>query len=183
MTADKQLEEALRTHGLRFAKEINLVAKVDKINNDDTIDVSIDDFEIYDVRLKSIVDGEETSVVLVPEEGSSVIISRIATSETGWYVSKVDDLKEIKILFKNGLKIYLNKDGVVINEGNNGGLILIQKLIDKINRLENNLKSHQHLYIPYPGGSPATPIPTTKDPANAFINTTVNDIENPKIKH
>lgn len=183
MGSENDLQEALDKFFDRKSKDIFTLAKVTKINKDDTVDVEVDGFEMYDISLKSIIDEKDSSVVLVPEVGSDVLIGRIAKSDTGLFVSKVNDLKEIKIHFKEGLKAVLNKDSFVIDDGKNGGLILIEELLKKVNRLESNLKSHQHLYIPYPGGVPAATVPTTKSPSNAFVNTTRKDIENQKVKH
>ena len=100
------------------------------------------------------------------------------------------------ILNDSGLTFTLNSqtltadtNGFKFNGGNNDGMVLLQGLLTKINRLEDILKSHKHAYIPYPGGSASTPVLTT--PASAatppdntlvFTDTVQADLENIKIK-
>jgi hypothetical protein len=76
------------------------------------------------------------------------------------------------------------------NGGDNGGLVKIEKLIERINRLEDKLKNHQHAYIPYPSGSPGPPVLTTPassaappDVTLVFNNTTKQELEDEKITH
>jgi hypothetical protein len=88
----------------------------------------------------------------------------------------------IKIQKKDGGVIFLNKDGqvaidgaeVIINGGNNGGLIVISELVSKINRLENIMNSHMHIVAGANTSTLVTPIiPITME----------SDLENPNVKH
>jgi len=179
MGKEKELQEGLER--LSSRPKVFFTAKVvDVDDNKMTITID-DDIKVYDVRLKSIVDNKQVSIVVIPEVNSSVLVGRISKSD--YFVSKVNEIKEIRILFDGGLSVILDKNGIVINEGSFGGLIKIEELVNKLNALEDKLKTHQHLYIPYPSGSPGSPVLTTKDPANVVVKTKVKDLENDKIQH
>lgn len=182
MDNEKKLLEGFKKLSKEQMSGGYIMAIVKEVNNDSyTITASDDGFEYTDVQLKSIVDNEQLSIIIVPEIDSSVIISEL--NKSTHFVVKVNEIKELKIMFKDGLNVVLNKDNLVINEGDFGGLIKIDELLKKVNRLEDSLKSHQHLYIPYPSGVAATPVPSTAHPQNTFVNTKRSEIENTKVTH
>ena len=86
-----------------------------------------------------------------------------------------------------------NSGRVKFNDGDFGGLIKIGDLTNKLNSLVNKVdsltssfKNHQHQYIPYPGGSPATPVPTTGFPGANLTSPQQfdkSDYENANITH
>ena len=181
MGTDEQLLDALLK--LKQQSASFMLAKIKDVDTDNyTVTATIDDdFELYNVRLKSVVDDVQHSIIQVPKAGSTVILGVLNKSD--FFVAKISEVESIQMSFKGGLSVVLDSDGVVMNGGDNGGLIMIDKLLAKINRLEDKLKTHQHLYIPYPGGVPGLPVPSTKHPGNVFINTTKKDIEDKKITH
>jgi len=183
MGKEKELEEGLKK--LSKAEDAFFLAKVISIDDDKfTLDIDVDDFEIYDVRLKSIIDSEQVSIIVIPEKGSSVMVGRQAKNV--FFVIKVNEIKAVKILFKDGLKTVLDKDGIVINDGQFGGLIKVAELVNKINSLENTVnslitsyKAHTHTA---PSGGTGTPLPPV---TVGLLNpiTKINDLENTKVKH
>lgn len=65
------------------------------------------------------------------------------------------------------------------NDGLNGGLIIIQNLVNKINAIENKMTNHQHYYEL--SGVPT--LTTTAGTQEITPTTTVEDLENDKITH
>lgn len=102
-----------------------------------------------------------SGIVVFPKQNSKVIVSFI--DQTTVFITKYSDI-----------------DDIIFFEGKNGGMVLVNSLLEKINRLENKMMSHQHQYITAAG----SPAPTTPDPATnpTFKTTTLKDIENTKIK-
>jgi malonyl CoA-acyl carrier protein transacylase len=82
----------------------------------------------------------------------------------------------------------LTNDGKIkMNDGSYGSLIQIQKLVDKINAVENLLNgfialynSHTHVVVAAPGTSNTT---LALENQNISPVTSVADIENDKITH
>jgi hypothetical protein len=141
---------------------------------------------IADVRLNAHIMSAD-GIVITPKAGSYVM----ATSINGdkWFVSQFSAITAFSYKDSSGVEITVNDGKITINGGALGGMVKVVSLLEKINRLEDKLKNHQHAYIPYPGGSPGAPIATTPASAAAppdttlvFTNTQRGDIENEKIK-
>lgn len=139
-----------------------------------TADIKLDDAGNvkYTIRLKAVVDGNETGFVVFPAVGSKVLATKIYNQDE-YFMLTCSEAQEVWLRGKE-----------------NDGLVKISDLLEKINRIEDKLKSHQHAYIPYPGGSASTPVATTPatgliPPNNTlvFTNTTQSDIENENVKH
>lgn len=144
---------------------------------------------IFDVRLNAIDDSLESYVTIYPAVDSNVIVGIIEGQKTEAVVLRCSEVERIKIKIGE-MTLVFDAQGAVFNEGNFKGLVKIEELITKINRIESKLKSHKHAYVPYPSGAPATPVLTTSasaavppDSTLVFDNTQISDLENEKIKH
>ena len=88
----------------------------------------------------------------------------------------------------NGTKLKLNKDSSIFDGGENGGMVIVQNLIDKINRLENDINKLKQAFamwvvVPQDGGAALKAI-TADWYGNQIIPITqVSDLENTKVKH
>ena len=89
-------------------------------------------------------------MVIVPETGSMVLITSI--DGRCWFVSQCSKVEKITI------DAIDNPDGIVINGGNNYGLIKIEKLTQKLNELVRAFNHHTHTgtFSGTIGGSDAT---------------------------
>lgn len=187
--------------------EVCKVVSTANANTEYTIDVvryydpeysnnlNTDDFLIKDVRLNILGQGSYS----IPQIGSFILViwdeqdvpycfkmnepgTSITQNRTNVVISMFQSYiqgNNVQITGTESTKI----DGtdIFLNGGNYGGLIIIEKLIERINLLEDRIKQHQHLYVT-PAGSPA---PTTLDSVSnpGFINIKAEDIENTTVKH
>lgn len=147
-------------------------------------DIDDDGKAYYNVRLSPLA-GANNGIIAIPKIGSSVLAVQIessddfmiiACSEYDKYIAKIGDVT-----------IVLSGGNIVINGGENGGLVLLEAILSAINRIEDKLKDHQHGYIPYPAGVAGAPVPTTSaislgDTTLVFDNTTRAELENTAIK-
>lgn len=134
----------------------------------------------YDARLKSIIDEKDKHFICVPKKGSEVFCVPVSNSKERYMAISYNEIE--KVVYK-GEKVSLviddNEGTVVLNDGSNGGLIKINDLVEKINRLENDFLAHIHT-----GGSGPTGTPQDETQAPIVWAPTVSqDIENDKIKH
>lgn len=133
--------------------------------------------EFTDVRLNAVTSGS-AGIIITPVVDSIVVVNQISTVDS--YISQFSEIEKIEIEIGD-FKIRLNANEMVFNEGSLG-LPKIDKLIEKINRLEDKLKLHQHMYINAAGvTTPTTEIPF--DPVLTFLNTERVELEDIKIKH
>jgi hypothetical protein len=160
----------------------SVVGKVISLNeNERSCDVEPlnGDADLFGVRLQADLSAS-TGAVVIPKIDSHVIVTFLNNS-TG-FVSVCTDVD----------KIHVECDSITFNGGSNDGMVLINELVGKINRLEdahnahvNAFNSHIHVTSATTGtGGPIGVITPPNQPSTELItpNTTVSDLENTKIK-
>jgi hypothetical protein len=98
-----------------------------------------------------------------------------------------------KVIIKTGddpAELEITAGTVVMNGGENGGLVKVQALVDKINAIEDLLKNlvtkyngHTHSYAPGPGAPVPTLVTTSLETGTIAVNTSIDDIQNEDVKH
>ncbi|MDY0215961.1 MAG: hypothetical protein RBS19_03285 [Bacteroidales bacterium] len=189
MGLEESIELAMRKMSKKFQIS-EIVTGVAKNVTSTKCDVHRDNAPtLFDVRLNAIDDSLESYVTIYPDVDSNVIVGIIEGQKTEAVVLRCSEVGRIKIKIGE-MSLLFDAQGAIFNEGSFKGLVKIEELITKINRIEAKLKSHQHAYVPYPSGAPATPVLTTAasaavppDSTLVFDNTQLSDLENTKIKH
>lgn len=142
----------------------SIICKVDSVDNSArTCDVTPLDgsAKIFDVKLQADED-QSTGWILFPKTDSNVIITFLNKDQA--FVSLVTEIEEAHL-----------------NGSDNGGLIIIQKLVDKLNVLENAFNSHIHTTT---ATVSATPVVGVIAPTTSTVQTTKkSDLENSVILH
>lgn len=148
--------------------------------------------------------GSDFGVVIYPEKGAYVVVGFVADGAAG-VVLATDKIESAEIVIgetsavldADGLRVdtskmsaYINKEDIIFNGGKLDGLVIIQKLTDKLNELKdtvndliNKYNSHIHTTTATigPSAAPGVISPTTSaaTPAKPFVK---SDYENTKIK-
>lgn len=148
--------------------------------------------------------GSDFGLVIYPEKGAFVVVGFVADGAAGVVLAtdKIESAELIvgetsAVLDADGLRVetskmsvHINKEDIVFNGGELDGLVVIQKLTDKLNDLKdtvndliNKYNSHIHTTTATVGPSAAVGVisPTTSSatPAKPFNKA---DYENTKIK-
>lgn len=141
--------------------------------------------EIKDVMLMASVDD---GCLLIPAVDSNIIVSW--SDKVQPFVSMYSELsKVLYIVGDNAIEV---SDKIKLNGDEFGGLIKIEELVSKINRLESKVDDHitkynSHIHTTTATiGSSATPgviSPTTSTETPIGTQTTVSDLENETIQH
>ena len=150
-----------------------------------------DSTQFSDVPLRVLI-SNQASVIEMPAVGSVVLLSFrdgnlgrpqiIAVQQTDDFLITVN--KTVNI---NNKQMVLNAGGnVVFNEGNNGGMVIVQKNVDRLNKIEkdiNNLKQAFTTWTPVPndGGSALKAAAATWY-GQQLVQTQKSDIENTKVQ-
>lgn len=147
-----------------------ILAKVSRVDGQ-TCDVIIDDLELSDVRLRAVVNDEQSGILVTPTVGSFVMITDLSNGDKrDWAVV-----------------MYSQIDKIEINSGKNGGLINIKDLITQLNTIQddiNNLKNAITAWTPAPqDGGAALKTATSQWAAQQINKTKQADIEDTKITH
>ena len=148
-----------------------LTAQVKSVEGE-TCTVLLDGLEISDVRLRAVINGEESRMLVTPKAGSYVIL--LDNSDGNLTELAVVSVSEVE-------KIEINTDAdVVFNGGGNGGIIKINELTDKLNDLVDKFNNHIHTTTATVGTGSAGVISKTTTPADSFAK---SDYEDDKVKH
>lgn len=137
-----------------------LVAKVTKVSGE-TCTIDANGLEIEGVRLKAVEDGDENSLMVTPKVGSMVLVADISGGE----------LRELGVIAYSGVET------IQINGGNNGGIININELVQKLNELVETFNAHTHIVTTSSGSGTAE-----RNPGLA-ARFEARDFEDDKIKH
>jgi len=170
MSDKRQISEAIqRLSGTFMQDSVKLfLANVDSVNEAErTCDVTpLTDNATTSYPSVLLMAESDDGVLIIPTINSNVLVN---VSKRGVaYVCMFSEVDKVTIITKTLTQF---------NDGTFGGLVKVQELVDKINRLENTFNNHIHGGVTVGTAStlvPATPI--------APITTKI-DIENDKITH
>lgn len=160
--------------------KIGQCISIDKENNSCVVEAG--GLEYQDVRLACTIKPELKSNIIFPAVGSTVMITRVGQGNQ-WKLEMYSEIDSVMLsIEEQTLKI--DKDGFVFNEGIYG-MVKAEKLVDRLNLIEKEISDiiswqngHTHDVVSF--GLSKTP---TTPYAGALNKTTIDIIENPKIKH
>lgn len=138
------------------------VISVDKNEATCVVQLVADDTQIDGVKLQPITnDGDDKAlgITLYPAAGSYVIIGQVDNDSTDLVVIRTTVIESIALDTATALKLLITSDGqislnavkMVFNDGNNGGIPLVEPLVNviadlqkKFNDLVEAFRSHVH---------------------------------------
>ena len=148
-----------------------ILAKVKNVDGQ-TCTVTIDDLELADVRLRAVVNDEESGILVTPADGSFVMITDLSNGDKrDWAVVMYSEIDKVEF---NGGK----KDGLInINDLTDK----LNNLVDEVNDLKDKFNGHVHQGTGYAGA--ALSIQPTTSTASAATKFDKSDYEDDKITH
>lgn len=147
-----------------------MAAKVTSVDGD-TCTVDIDGMAVEDVRLRAVADGGADGVLMVPTVGSYVVVADLGEANLSVPV----------------VVAWSAVERVEFRGGENGGLVNIGPMVDKLNALEdevNGLKQAIASWAPVPndgGAALKTALATWAD--GQLAKTQAGDLEDENFKH
>jgi hypothetical protein len=190
----QQIAEGIRELSKADAFEVYSGEVVEVNESAQTIDVKIEEGAVaHDVRLKMTVDDDKGFYVL-PKKGSYVVIAQM---DGGVDYCLVQASEIDKVLLKIGdTTLVIDKDKTVWNGGNNHGMLIRDKSVERWNKIEEDINSLKQslngvlqAVVNEPGnGAPGAFHAAMKAALLAWSNqqlqkTTGQDVENDKVKH
>lgn len=145
--------------------------------------------EIYHCRLRSVIDNnQQDGLCIKPKVNSLVTVQLIENQDNAAQIIGYSDVESIELKMQNVTltiengTVKLSADSIELNGGNNDGLVLVQNLVQKLNNLESKMDSHQHQYIDTNLSVSTTSVTTSNGSQSIPTQTSVNDLQNTKIK-
>lgn len=134
---------------------IGIVNAIDEDNS--TIDVKPVDGSAmcYSVRLKAVIDTDDVSIIVIPEEGSTVICAPVEHNDKILIVSSYSKVKKVSIKNSNGGRLTIEENGKInLNGDSFSGLVKADELktqLDKTNQVVNALVESLLGFVPVAG--------------------------------
>lgn len=151
----------------------------------DTCTVRVDDLDLPDVRLTPTTTVRDDKQLLTPAIDSFILVGSLSGDLNNLCVLAADTLASAKLTIGD-ISVFIDKEGVVLNGGELGGLVKLEELIKKLNTLEsqlNQLKNILKEWTPTPNDGGAALKTVTSTWAGQPIATTKrSELENIKVK-
>lgn len=139
--------------------------------------------ELHGVRLNCVT-SSTAGIIITPKINSEVIVHQISKVDS--YVAQFSEIEKINVEI-GAFKFSLNGSEMVFNDGNNGGLIILQSLITDLGKYSSvltALKAALDVFVPQgtpaDGGALALALKTAMA---SYQTPTFQTIEDTKIKH
>lgn len=146
---------------------LGTVKDVDKTENTCTVDD--DGVEWLGVRLRAVT-GDNNGIVAYPKQGAYVLCVKVEDSED-WAVIKATEYESIQMTIES----------LVINNGDNGGLINIDAMISWMQKVYADLQTLKTQLSTWPVTGNGAPLALVFNPTAP--NPVKSDFEDTKIKH
>ena len=163
-----------------------LTGKVESVE-DETCTVSIGDLKLTGVRLRSVVNGEASKLLVTPKQGSFVTVIDLSGELRETEVIGYSEIEAIDI--ETGSDININCNGTVtFNGGQHEGIVIAEEIRKKLNNLESEINTLKGIFtndwtpIVYDGGASLKAIVVAKW-GKKIIATKPEELRNDKIKH
>lgn len=155
--------------------------------------------DVEGVRLIATLPGDGESaapgLVVFPKVGSAVVYGVLENSPAEAFISQQTEFESLLIEGQNGFKLEIKADStltidaqtVTFNGGDNGGLVNIEALVEKLNALENHVRQMHtwvstHVHTSAAPGVPTSP-PTVAPTSAPPSNTVRQNLEDTNVTH
>lgn len=150
-----------------------------------TCTVKIDGLELSDVRLTPTTSPRDDTILLTPAKDSFVLVGSLSGDLNNLCVLASDTLASVTLTIGT-IGVFIDKQGVVFNGGELGGLVKLDDLTKKINVLENQLNQFKNIlkeWTPAPNdGGAALKASISTWAGQPIAITQRSDLENLKVK-
>lgn len=154
----------------------------------DTCTVKIDGLDLPDVRLSPTRTERDERLLLTPAINSFVLVGSLSGDLNNLCVLASDTLASVELTIGD-ISLFIDKEGIVLNEGELGGLVKLEDLTKKINALENELNQLKNIFKTWvPPTSPviengaALKVAISSWAHAPIILTKPDELENKKVK-
>lgn len=152
---------------------------VTAVNDDNTCDVKMyndDNYIIPNISLRSVADGDNIGVIVVPAIDSHVVFAAIE-GQSDYVVLKTSKID----------KVIVNAPDVIINQGENGGLVKVAALTSRLNALEQDLNTLKQVFATWSvalnDGGGALKFKASDWYSKLIELSDTNDLQNTTVKH
>jgi hypothetical protein len=146
----------------------------------ETCTVALGKASISRVRLRAVVNGKDEKLYIKPKKDSYILAVDLSNGDyRDLAVLTYSEVETINIKIAE-TTIDIDKDGIIFNGGKNNGLVFVEKMVEWMQKVHNDLATLQTQLSTHPTEGQGAALglvfnPTTTSP-------TMPDFENTKIK-
>ena len=166
-----EIRESIRNMAAGIGGAHIFTAKVLSTDGD-TCCVDIDGLVVSDVRLRAVVNGEESGILVTPKTGSYVTVADLSGNLTRLVVVGFSEVKKIEVNAD---------DKIIFNGGENHGLVKVEKMVTWMQKVYNDLQTLTGLLSGSPVAGNGDPLAITFTPTTP--SPTIDDFQNKDITH
>lgn len=176
---DKYRQIAELMKGFQRSGNVVFPAIVESIEGA-TCTVKVDDLSISDVKLKPTTEETENTVLLTPAIDSTVLVGSLSGDYNNLFILHADALSAA-YLKVDETSLKLDKNGVEINGGKNGGAVKIDAMISWMQDVYSDLQVLKTQLATHPTAGNGAPLALTFNPTAP--SPLKSNFEDKKVKH
>ncbi len=144
--------------------------------------------DLFGVKLQAVkMEGApEIGMVIEPVDGSVVLAANVQDLPLNYSIVSYSEIANFYV-FSAGKVVLKSADGIQLNEGDHGGLVVVADLVSKLNGIEQDLNTLKNIFsawVPTPQDGGAA----LKGALAAYVSQTLQptqiaDLENPDVTH
>ncbi len=151
----------------------------------ETCTVKIDEQDLPDVRLTPTTTERNETLLLTPAIDSFVLVGSLSGDLNNLCVLASDTLASAKLTIGD-ISVFVDKEGIILNGGELGGLVKIASLLNKLNAIEKDLNTIKKVFKTWSpsanDGGAALKLAASAWAGNLIDISEKSDLENEKIK-
>lgn len=165
--------------GFQRSGRVFFPATVESVEGN-TCTINVDGLSISDVRLRATIDDVADSVLLVPAVSAPVLVGSLSDGLDNLFIVQVDSISEAHLKI-NETVFKLDKNGIEINSGENGGMVKIDEMVKWMQKVYSDLQALKALLSLHPVAGNGAPLALTFNPSVPSPQRSA--FENKKVKH
>lgn len=192
--SDEAIRQALKKLSNYGNRPLVFTAEVKSVDWDKRTCVVItkNGLEFENVRLRAVADDAKEGVCLKPKKGSKVSVAELEGIESMLQVVGFTEVEAIEVIMQDveltiqDGKVNLKAKEIIINDGDNKGVPIVEKVKGKLNDIENKVNeilttlNSVSVALAPSGSFPFAPIFSA---IQSLQSTQLSEIENSKVKH
>lgn len=167
-----EIKESIQKMASKGGAGIVFNAKVKSVQGDTTCTVELDGLTVSDVRLRAVVNGETSKILVTPKTGSHVLVADLSGDLSQLAVVGYSEVEKIEVDAN---------DEIVFNGGENKGLVKVESMVDWMQKVYNDLQTLVGLLSSSAVAGNGANLAITFSPTTPSPN--IDDFQNKDVKH
>lgn len=167
-----EIKESIQKMASKGGAGIVFTAKVKSVQANTTCTVDLDGLTVSDVRLRAVVNGETSKILVTPKTGSHVLVADLSGDLSQLAVVGYSEVEKIEVDAN---------DKIIFNGGENKGLVKVESMVDWMQKVYNDLQTLVGLLSSSAVAGNGANLAITFSPTTPSPN--IDDFQNKDVKH